>query len=257
MKKIVQNNFIKEFYGDGSLKSVSEMSDGLKQGKMIEYYPNGNIKAQSNWINDTSTGHYIKYYESGNIESKASLYKGNLHGDFLQYDENGNLILTKNYYLNKLDGYEIIYEKASLFQMRHHISLCDSSYLNQIINFDKNGNIISNSSQYFSIFFPNVSDTIKLNESIEMVFYLSPAIIIEGRDIWQLHLGIFDEYDSPIEEHCLDTFFVNGYFKQLTLLFKKLGDQFIKGYILNPLIDKGSVIRYEKMYFTKHLHVVE
>ena len=255
-KLITTENFKKEFYSDGSLKSVFEISNGLKNGKGVEYYSNGIIQSISNWINDTIDGVEILFYESGVVESSISWFKGQLHGNLVQYETDGNLKNISYYFFNKVWGHEIRVNKGTINQVYHYINVDNSPYLNQIINYDEWGNIISNNSLYFLIDYPNISDTVRLNHPIEIIFKLSPIVEINKIPQIQIYSGIFDDPYIILNESSFDSVVIDHHWAALSFLFNKSGDQFVKGYLSLNYIEDDSC-RYEKMYFIKHFYVKE
>ena len=263
IREIRDDNSIKEFYNDGTLKSLYEVSDGLKNGKGEEYYPNGNIKSISNWVNDTIDGQSIQFHDSGMIESIKMWSNGKLHGSSVSYDEKGNLLSTKNFYFNEQNRIETKYSDGVLSKLSQFTFVGDSdtSTLNQYLIYDDFGNIISNKSRYYSIFNPNISDTVRINQPVNISLLTTPfRINIDDKPPMQIKYGIFDDYYSNLDEQRMKTILVNSYFCDLTFAFEKTGEQYIKGYILRPNVKKYDIVKYvkyEKMYFTVPFYVKE
>ena len=59
-----------EFFEDGSLKLIIEVSTGIKNGKYLEYYPNGEIKLKGKFENDRQAGTWRYYDEDGKLIEK-------------------------------------------------------------------------------------------------------------------------------------------------------------------------------------------
>jgi antitoxin component YwqK of YwqJK toxin-antitoxin module len=251
------DNYIKEYYDNGKLKMECEISDGMKHGKMIEYYPNGNILSLSNWVNDTIHGFDIHYYESGMIKSTSKWYKGQLNGYLVKYDESGNIHLTESYSLNKKDDYEIRYKNGGLHQIKQYTIVGDSSYLNQYMTFDDFGNIRSEKSRFFSIYYPSRSNKIKINQPVNITILLSVGAFIKGVNQMQVVTGEFDDDFNILDKQSLDTLFINDYYTELTFTFDKPGHQYAKGIIMYSYTGKNETIMHEKMYFHWYFYVEE
>lgn len=102
-----------EYYSDGSIQSIKNYNQGIKQGEFKEFFKSGRLKYEAVYNSDTIIGEEVNYFESGLIRAKgnrkngewttyhpngeiASIEKfknGVLNGDLFRYNENGEQIL--------------------------------------------------------------------------------------------------------------------------------------------------------------------
>nr|WP_321452866.1 hypothetical protein [uncultured Carboxylicivirga sp.] len=137
-----------EYYEDGSIRSLVEInSQGLREGEFIEYYPEGNTMRIALFKNDTLNGFYKLLYKDGSIKEKGK-YKNGLPIGWIEYYDKDNYINQKNQY--------VIIE--------------DTSYLNQIIFYKKDGEIDYSKSYFFKFSFPvnEPKDTVKVRMSLHV-----------------------------------------------------------------------------------------
>jgi antitoxin component YwqK of YwqJK toxin-antitoxin module len=80
-----------EFSGDGSLRSRSEVANGLMNGLSLGYYTNGQVQVREMFLEGVSHGTRTKWYPSGARQSEAGIVNGKLHGTFRRWHENGKL----------------------------------------------------------------------------------------------------------------------------------------------------------------------
>ena len=248
---------VKEYYDDGTEKMIYEISNGLKNGKMVEYYPSGKIKSQSNWINDTITGLEIKYYETGLVESTTMRLNGRLNGYFVKFDEEGFVNQTRNYSFSQPVGYDMRFYEGILFSTLHFVLIGDSSILNQVVYFDRAGNISDNFSSFFSIYYPNNSDTIHFYEKPEIIVILETPFFIDGK----LNVRAAPRYSNIFYSNIniinmrLDT--INDIFVNYPWFFDWPGENNISVYIINQYLDENGIKRDKKFYFRKRFYIVE
>ena len=73
-----QGNVYTEFYDDGSVKSKSEMSKGVKDGKYQAFYPNGKLLIDGKFKNNQRTGIWKYFTENGKTFRKEKWKNGQL-----------------------------------------------------------------------------------------------------------------------------------------------------------------------------------
>jgi hypothetical protein len=247
---------VREYYDDGTLKCVYEMCRGLKHGKYFEYYQSGSIKSQSNWINDTITGLSVHYSESGNVESTTMRLKGQLHGNYVKHDETGLLVQTKNYQYNKQFGYDMRYQEGYLLQLNHYVLIGDSTHLNQWIVIDYCGTIHSNYSAFYSIYNCVESDTIQLNQKVELITCLETPYT--GFSKWCFCVRKSDNYFDGFDNNKKDSMFIeNPNYALWNVTYFKTGFKYAHGYLLVPYLDQNGIEGEHKFYFQKQFYVRE
>lgn len=95
----------KDYYADGSLKSVYALKGNKIHGNVLEYFPSGNIKSKVEFKDGVQHGSAVFYDEDGSLKSK-SYFKDGVQSDTMTvYYKNGNLqevCLVRN---GKKDGF--------------------------------------------------------------------------------------------------------------------------------------------------------
>jgi hypothetical protein len=71
-------NVYTEFYDDGSIKSQTEMKDGIRQGKYREFYPSGKLKIYGKYKNDLKNKTWHFYNEDETLLRKEKWRNGEL-----------------------------------------------------------------------------------------------------------------------------------------------------------------------------------
>jgi hypothetical protein len=90
---LVENNFVKEYYNNGTLKSKVKYDENKrKHGLYIEYHPNGNMKIECNFNHGLQNGLVIEYYENKMIKITNEWNNGVFIGEQKFYSLEGSLI---------------------------------------------------------------------------------------------------------------------------------------------------------------------
>jgi len=71
-------NVYTEFYEDGSIKSKSEISKGIKDGKYQAFYPDGKLQVAGKFKNNRKTGTWIYFDENGKTIRKEKWKNGQM-----------------------------------------------------------------------------------------------------------------------------------------------------------------------------------
>ncbi|MDA3912091.1 MAG: hypothetical protein PF448_12120 [Bacteroidales bacterium] len=88
------NGYMKAYYPNGNIKTITAYKNGLKNGIEKSYYKNGKLNWTQEYNNDTLSGNIIKYYDNGKLEYVFEYKKGELINEGRMYYENGAI---KNY----------------------------------------------------------------------------------------------------------------------------------------------------------------
>jgi antitoxin component YwqK of YwqJK toxin-antitoxin module len=83
---------VEAFYQTGSLKSRSEVIDGVVHGLSEGWYESGPLQVSEYFVHGRSHGLRTKWYASGNKESEAEIVDGEIHGTFKRWNEGGALM---------------------------------------------------------------------------------------------------------------------------------------------------------------------
>ena len=73
-----KGNIYTEFYDDGKIRSKSEISKGIKDGKYQAFHPNGKIQITGKFKNNRRTGTWNYYNENGKLLRKEKWKNGQL-----------------------------------------------------------------------------------------------------------------------------------------------------------------------------------
>jgi len=74
----MSGNVYTEFYDDGSVKSNTEMKNGLRNGKYREFYPNGKLKSYGKFKNNKKHKTWYYYNEDESLLKKEKWKEGTL-----------------------------------------------------------------------------------------------------------------------------------------------------------------------------------
>ncbi|MCC7374466.1 MAG: toxin-antitoxin system YwqK family antitoxin [Verrucomicrobiales bacterium] len=85
------NGWMLERYADGSLRSRSEISNGLLHGWSEGWHTNGQLQVREPFFKGVSDGIRVKWYASGAKLSETGIVMGRLEGTFRRWYENGRL----------------------------------------------------------------------------------------------------------------------------------------------------------------------
>ncbi len=115
----------RDYNEDGSLKTARVFQDGLvleegslaengnKEGPWIFYYPNGTIRAKGNYFNGLKHKLWNYYYPNGQLEQKGSYNKKEKpDGEWLWYYPNGTLLRSESYWNGDPEGEMIEYSDS-------------------------------------------------------------------------------------------------------------------------------------------------
>ncbi|MBL9136268.1 MAG: toxin-antitoxin system YwqK family antitoxin [Verrucomicrobiales bacterium] len=93
-----------DHYPDGTLRSRSEVSNGVLHGWSEGWHTNGQIQVREQFSRGVSDGTRTKWYASGAKLSEAAIVNGRLDGRFRRWHENGQLAEEATLRDGKPDG---------------------------------------------------------------------------------------------------------------------------------------------------------
>ncbi len=82
---------LKDYYGNGNLRSEIPYKDGKREGIEKWYYENGNLTFEALYKNDILDGVHKSYYKNGKLVSQTTLKNGLPHGIVKNYYKSGKL----------------------------------------------------------------------------------------------------------------------------------------------------------------------
>lgn len=198
-----------------------------------EFYSNGVLRSKVQVDSDgVLNGLYEEYYINKKIKTKGTIKNGLKLGWWKFYDSLGNISSEKEY-----------------------LVLRDSIYKNQVIFYDKNGDIRRDLSSFYKMEFP---DTITLGKNIGRIRYNSN--FIKAREKF-LQVIIDNQYsDFEVKK---DTFVEDFNNTRFGVFAHKKGIKVITGTIIEKLvyvteINKDSselIIKTHEKYFEKEVYV--
>jgi antitoxin component YwqK of YwqJK toxin-antitoxin module len=252
------NGFLKEYYKTGKLKGLANYKSGIKIDSALIYYETGNIYTIENYTNGLSDSTRT-IYESG--ELKIIMIRINKNEFFQkEYSKNNEIISSGNVKDSlKYSFWEFYNNDKRTKKVIEYLALNDKEYINQVISYNKNGNIIKDSSNYYTINFP---DTLEIGKSTLGEIKLNPNLSKE-HDFHKVYFWYEDLNGNIIFN---DTTYGKNKKPAPIWYFPKIsGKQNLKGYILEKGMkiepnEKDTItvdINYlsTKMYFNKSIYV--
>lgn len=276
----------KYYYPSGELLSTVQVNDkGLNHGEMKEMYITGQLKGIGYYINGKKDGTFKLFHESGKIKAIEHFHNGSLVDTSKIYDKQGNLIVSKyvqngkifcktfdingtlrsegeieeNFRINWWNNYDL---NGSLKSKVQYILLNNEEYINQVYQYDGLGNIVKDSSNFYSINFP---DTIKVNKLVKGEIRLNPYLSRE-EGFYMVYFRYFD-LEEKNKANLDSTYGTPDKNALLWAKFKKLGKKRIEGFISEEKRivsenkkDTSNIdiqIKEHKMFFNKDIFVTK
>ena len=118
-----QNDTLKEFYPNGTLKSITPLSNGKKNGIQKKYRKDGTIKEETPYINDQINGIEKGYNIMGVLYRESPYIKNKLNGISKHYFQNGKINIETPWEEDKVNGIEKwYYENGKISSEKPHIN---------------------------------------------------------------------------------------------------------------------------------------
>lgn len=109
-KKSSDDNIVREYYGNGVIKTEISVKDSLREGPTKNYDTEGRLLSEVNYVNNVKEGKVINYYaESGKVSTVFEYHNGVKQGDELYYYENGQPFRVTPYVDGKINGIQKFY----------------------------------------------------------------------------------------------------------------------------------------------------
>lgn len=201
--------------------------------KIETYYPNGQLKQVFHYQKGTKNGQVTSYYLNGAIDYQASIRNDRHSGTTKYYDSlTGKIVKHVNY---------VILADTSV------------SYPNEVIYFEKNGNIKNDAPNLYYTF-----SFVKDSLSIRDTFYYKLDIVHPYFGRHEVYICDFDSVYQIIDSASC------GYGKMQDASFafidipKKSGINYVRGYIISDslrddkpiaMADKHSLTYFETKYY--------
>ncbi len=160
-----ESHFVsKHYYSSGEL--LSEIShrkeDSVKDGVFYEYYKNGNLKNKASYVLGKKSDTLFSYFDTGELKLIEIFKKDSIHT--INYYKNGKKSLEGSF-LNREKpietGWFKLYRKnGNIKDSLEYINVNGQGYLNQRYHFDKNKQVVLDSSRYYSFQLSQIKDSI-------------------------------------------------------------------------------------------------
>jgi len=98
-----------EHYRDGSLRSRSEVLNGLLHGLSEGWHTNGQLQVSEHFRQGVSDGVRTKWYANGTKQSEANIVRGKLNGTYRKWHENGALSEQIQFVVDRPEGISLAY----------------------------------------------------------------------------------------------------------------------------------------------------
>lgn len=112
-----------ERHPDGTLRSRTEVKNGMLNGLSEGWYTNGVLQVTEHFTNGVSHGLRVKWHPGGSKASEAQIADGKLHGRFVSWHENGTRAAEVEFKNGQPDGISSAYFPSGALKtqvtMRH------------------------------------------------------------------------------------------------------------------------------------------
>lgn len=129
-----------EYYSDGSVETIKNYNQGIKQGEFKEFYKSGKLKYEAVFNSDTIAGEAKNYFESGAIRAKGN----RRNGGWITYHANGEIASIEKFKDGELNGELFMYNEkgeqilpAFIKQTFPDTNVINSSNLNIYVMFEQ------------------------------------------------------------------------------------------------------------------------
>jgi antitoxin component YwqK of YwqJK toxin-antitoxin module len=130
---------IHETYGNGNLKRVCRLSNGLRNGLCTSYYENGSKASVNTYVNDTLHGNSVYFHRNGTLNCEVHFEHGQKSGVVHYYDSLGKRYQTSTFLYGRLEGPSYSYYPTGIVKMKitYHRNRREGYY----VFFDETGKI--------------------------------------------------------------------------------------------------------------------
>ncbi|HNZ43606.1 MAG TPA: hypothetical protein PLI16_06585 [Bacteroidales bacterium] len=218
----------------------------------VKYNANGNLEYIQQYAGEKAEGIYLNFHDNQQPDNLTFIKEGKNHGTGLVFHKNGMLNNVGNYVDGERSGWFYVFDRNSVLTgKREYIVLDGKSYLNQWIEYDRNGLPDKMNSSYLNVKAPK--DTIKNGEEFQLSVALEASFF---KQYMLLIVGPFDEkYQLPANATC-DTIKSNNYNALYKTKSYKKGKNVIRGMVQEiKLKDNESAYEVRKIYFSTEFFV--
>ncbi|MBN1158760.1 MAG: toxin-antitoxin system YwqK family antitoxin [Bacteroidales bacterium] len=106
-------NILREYYGNGTIKTEIEVQDSLRQGITRNFDRDGNLLSTVTYVNNVKNGTVTNYYvPSGSVSSTFEYVDGIKQGDEVWYYESGKDYRVTPYVDGEINGIQKYYYES-------------------------------------------------------------------------------------------------------------------------------------------------
>lgn len=202
-----KKTFELKYYDSGTLKSKTEIKNGVKDGEVFRYYESGALMARGNMRSGQQEGKLEWFYDSGELEEVDFYVDDELDGPVTKYYKHGQVRSTSMYKHGKRIGQQTRFSvDGSIAELSFYDSLGNLYYLS-IWDSPKH--------RKMQAFMPIFSVDVK-NDSI----YLSARSIINIRGTAHLSIGLSNQQHDEIS--VLARIDLNGTARKTTVILNNV-----------------------------------
>ena len=218
----------KEYFDNGSIKSLVNYKDSTRHGSSIEYYRNGKIKKTNYWVNGKLNGEEKDYDSLGNIVEVVNFKEGKLNGKYLAYYKSGSLAMDGNFNDGILHGTKRQYFDGvkKLEAEIHYVNFQGIEKEMGSVWYDTSGNVIR---EFRRVVLNSKIDTIEMNDSLELDLELRKPRF----DSTFFVIGNYDKKFYLLDSSNIDTLKAVNHRYKLINKVNQQGENYIRGYAMN------------------------
>ena len=218
----------------------------------IKYKPDGSIDYIQQYKDGKPDGLYMNFQKNQNLDNLTYLKEGKNDGTGLAFHKNGFLNNFGRYIDGEKSGWFYVFNRnGELTGRREYLLMQGKSYLNQWIEYDRNGLPDKMNSSYLNV--KAGKDTIKNGDEFQLSVVLEASFF---KQYMLLIVGPFNENFQLAANSSCDTIKSNNYSALYKTKNYKKGKNVIRGMVQEiKLKEKESAYEVRKIYFSKEFFV--
>ena len=218
----------------------------------IKYNAGGNLEYIQQYAGEKAEGLFLNFHDNQQPDNLTFIKEGKNQGTGLVFHKNGLLNNFGNYLDGERSGWFYVFDRnGELTGRREYLLMQGKSYLNQWIEYDRNGLPDKMNSSYLNV--KAWKDTIKNGEEFQMSVVLEASFF---KQYMLLIVGPFNENFQLAANSSCDTIKSNNYSALYKTKNYKKGKNVIRGMVQEiKLKDKENSYEVRKIYFSKEFFV--
>lgn len=266
------DNEKKEYYPNGSIKSVFKVSNGKLEGEYRQYYKSGNLEFINHFLDGKKIDSSIYYKDSKDeMIDKIVRHLNDSIQYNLFYNESEGLILEGKSLNEEYREGKWVYYDRDYDSIVEYKNINSTTYSNQVWVIDKNKDTLGIKSNYFSIYCAG-KDTIPLNDTFKLsIMLVEPYYNYDSEMevlIPKIDRELKDDF-SNLEEIKLDTLkslkndgisnvgipenVPINHIVEFGLQFEEPGKKKIRGVIVEYFVEDSGMRIERRLFFEKEI----